>query len=229
MWPISASGVWCSTLTASTRVAIGDAVDLAVQRGREEERLALLADEIDDAVDGRAEAQVEHAVGLVEHEHRDRVEAQEAPLDQILEAAGRGHQDVRAGGLLGLAVDADAAEGGGDAQTAGARERRRLVCDLHRELAGGHQHEAGGNLGVTRDALDHGDREGDRLAAARGRLGKDVASGQRVGQDELLNGEGFRDAALRERSADVLGRAQGAEGLRTQCSTPGRRCGPFGG
>ena len=100
--------------------------------------------------------------------------------DQILEAAGRGHQDVRAGGLLGLAVDADAAEGGGDAQTAGARERRRLVCDLHRELAGGHQHEAGGNLGVTRDALDHGDREGDRLAAARGRLGEDVASGERV-------------------------------------------------
>ena len=229
MWPISASGVWCSTLHRVARVAVGDAVDLAVQRGREEERLALLADEIDDAVDGRAEAQVEHAVGLVEHEQRDRVEAHEAPLDQILEAAGRGHQDVRAGGLLGLAVDADAAEGGGDAQTAGARERRRLVGDLHRELAGGHQHEAGGNLGVTRDALDHGDREGDRLAAARGRLGKDVASGQRVGQDELLDGEGFRDAALRERSADVLGRAQGAEGLRTQCSTPGRRCGPFGG
>ena len=146
----------------------------------------------------------------------------QAPLDQILEAAGRGHQDVRARGLLGLAVDADAAEGGGDAQAAGARERRRLVGDLHGELARRHQHEAGGNRGVTRDALDHGDREGDRLAAARGRLGEDVASGQGVRKDELLDGEGFRDAALRERSADVLGRAKGAKGLRTQCSTPGR-------
>ena len=105
------------------RVLFGEAVDLAVERGREEERLSLLADQVDDAVDGRAEAQVEHAVGLVEHEQRDAVEAHEAPLDQILEAAGRGHQDVRAGGLLGLAVDADAAEGGGDAQAAGARER----------------------------------------------------------------------------------------------------------
>ena len=76
MWPISASGVWCSTLHRVARVAVRDAVDLAVQRGREEERLALLADEVDDAVDGRAEAQVEHAVGLVEHEQRDRVEAQ---------------------------------------------------------------------------------------------------------------------------------------------------------
>ena len=36
---------------------------------------------------------------------------------------------------------------------------------------------------------------------------QDVTSGERVGQDELLDGEGFRDATLRKRSADVLGRA----------------------
>ena len=60
------------------------------------------------------------------------------------------------------------------------------------------------------------DREGDRLAAARGRLGEDVAAGERVRKDELLDGEGCRDAALRERSTDVLGRAEGAKGLGTQ-------------
>ena len=210
------------------RVLRREAVDLAVERGREEERLALLAHLADDAVDGRAEAQVEHAVGLVEHEQGDAVEAHEAPLEQILETAGRGHEDVGARGLLGLAVDADAAEGGGDAQAAGARERRGLVGDLHGELARRHQHEAGRDAGVAADALGHRDREGERLAAARGRLREDVASGERVRKDELLDGEGSRDAALRERSADVLGRAEGAKGLGTQVFNSWPCDGPFG-
>ena len=204
------------------RVLRCEAVDLAVERGREEERLALLAHLADDAVDGRAEAQVEHAVGLVEHEQGDAVEADEAPLEQILEPAGRGHEDVRARGLLGLAVDADSAEGGGDAQAAGARNGRGLLGDLHGELARRHQHESGRNARVAADALDHRDREGECLAAAGRRLCEDVPPCQRVGQDELLDGEGSRDAALRERSTHVLRRAEGAKGLGTQVFTPGR-------
>ena len=38
------------------------------------------------------EAHVEHAVGFVEHQHLDLVEAQRALVHQIEQAAGRGHQ-----------------------------------------------------------------------------------------------------------------------------------------
>ena len=53
------------------RVAGGDAAGLAVERGREEQRLAVARGGGHDAVDDGAEAHVEHAVGLVEHEEPD--------------------------------------------------------------------------------------------------------------------------------------------------------------
>ena len=171
------------------RVFRCEAVDLAVERGGEEERLALPANLADDAVDGRAEAQVEHAVGLVEDEQGDAVEADEAPLKEILQPARRRHEDVGARGLLGLAVDADSAEGRGDAQAAGARDGRGLLCDLHGELARRHQHESGGNARVAAQALDHRDRERECLAAAGRRFCEHVPPCQCVGQDELLDGE----------------------------------------
>ena len=52
-----------------------------------------LRDDLPDVVD---EAHVEHAVGFVEHEHLDLVEAHRALLDEIEQAAGRGDQHVDA-------------------------------------------------------------------------------------------------------------------------------------
>ena len=50
----------------------------------------------DDALDVMDEAHVEHAVGFVEHQDLDLVEAHRALVDQIEQAAGRGHQDIDA-------------------------------------------------------------------------------------------------------------------------------------
>ena len=69
-------------------VLLGGAAGLAVERGGEEEGLALARALGDDAVDGRAEAHVEHAVGLVEDEDPDLVEREGAAVEQVLEAAG---------------------------------------------------------------------------------------------------------------------------------------------
>ena len=69
----------------------------------------------DDAVDGRAEAHVEHAVGLVEDEDLDVGERQRAAREQVLEAAGRRDEHVRGAGQLDLLLEADAAVDGGDA------------------------------------------------------------------------------------------------------------------
>ena len=57
------------------RVRAGELADLAVERGREEHRLALGGQPAEDLLHLRAEAHVEHAVGLVEHEDRDVVDA----------------------------------------------------------------------------------------------------------------------------------------------------------
>ena len=78
-----------------------DAADLTVERGGEEQRLAILRALADDAVDGGAEAHVEHAVGLVEDEDLDVGQRERAALEEILEAAGRGDEHVRG---LGLSV-----------------------------------------------------------------------------------------------------------------------------
>src|ERR1019366_1779630 len=55
-------------------VLLGGAARLAVQGGREEQRLALRGAGGDDAVDRRAEAHVEHPVGLIEDEDANTVE-----------------------------------------------------------------------------------------------------------------------------------------------------------
>ena len=49
-----------------------------------------------DAVDRGLEAHVEHAVGLVEDEDAHAVEGQVAALEEVLEAAGGGDDDVGA-------------------------------------------------------------------------------------------------------------------------------------
>ena len=65
------------------RVHARDAVDLARERRREEHRLAIIGRERDEPVDDRAEAHVEHAVGLVEHEHLDVAERDRSAVEQV--------------------------------------------------------------------------------------------------------------------------------------------------
>ena len=96
------------------RVGAGELADLAVERRREEHRLAVGRQPADDLVHLRLEAHVEHPVGLVEDERPDAVERDEPALDQILEAAGRGDEDVSAARALGLARDRRAAVDGCD-------------------------------------------------------------------------------------------------------------------
>ena len=93
---------------------------------------------------GRAEAHVEHAVGLVEDEDRDGVEREGAACELVLEAAGGRDDDVRAGGVPGLRVQADAAVDGGDFRPRGLATAAELVDDLRRELAGRGEDEGRG-------------------------------------------------------------------------------------
>ena len=61
-------GSSASIRTGIVRVRPGELADGAVERGREEHRLAIVGDAAQDPVDLRLEAHVEHPVGLVEDE-----------------------------------------------------------------------------------------------------------------------------------------------------------------
>ena len=181
---------------------------LAVERGREEQRLALARALVDDAVDGRAEAHVEHPVGLVEHQRADVGEREGAAGEQVLEPAGGGDDDVRALRVAGLLLEADAAVDGRHAEVARPRQRPQLVDDLRGELARGGEDERRRPLRVGRDAVDQRHAEGERLAGAGRRLGEHVAAGEHVGDDELLDGERGVDAAVAHGGGNRTGYAE---------------------
>ena len=161
-------------------VSPGHAARLAVERRGEEQRLARAGALRDDPVDSGAKAHVEHPVGLVEHEDPDRVEREGAAGEQILEATGGRDEHVRAGGVLCLLGQADAAVDGGHAERARMRDRADVVDDLRRELARRRQHERGGSRTVGVRSLHDRDPERKRLARAGGRLCEHVATGQDV-------------------------------------------------
>ena len=125
------------------RVRAGQIADLAVERRREQHRLAGARQPADDPVDLGLEAHVEHPVGLVEDERPDAVERDLPALDQILEAPRRRDEDVGASRTLGLARDRSAAVDGRDAQTFLLADELELICHLGGELAGRHEHEHG--------------------------------------------------------------------------------------
>ena len=195
------------------REALGHAAGLAVERGGEEQRLALGRALGHDAVDGGLEAHVEHAVGLVEDEDAHAVEGQVAALEEVLQAAGGGHDDVGAGGLAGLLDDAHAAVDGRDAQRAGVGQRADVLDDLAGQLAGGGEDEGRRTAVVGLDAVGDRRSEGDGLARPGRRLREHVVPGEDVGDDEPLDGEGLGDAALGERARDCAGHAEIGEGL----------------
>ena len=89
-----------------------------------------------DVADVGDEAEVEHAVRLVEHQHLHRGEVEHALLVEVDQAARRADQDVDA--LLEIAallLVVHAAEGEAELQAGVLAEDLRVVVDLHRELA----------------------------------------------------------------------------------------------
>ena len=82
----------------------------------------------------------------------------------------------------------------------------------------GHEHEgpgtaglAGRLLGGRREARDHRQAEGDRLAAARAAAAEDVTAGERVGQRCDLDRERLGDAAFGEHRDECGGYSEGFE------------------
>ena len=186
-----------------------------VQCRREEQRLSRDGRPIDDPAHVGQEAHVEHAVGLVEHEHLDLAQARVPLVDEVDEAAGRGHEDVGPAakrGLLGL--HAHTADHRGALVAGAARDRGADVLDLLGKLAGGghDEHErAVAALGVGQ-AAHRGQQERGGLAGAGLGGGKKVAALEDIRDGLRLDGGGLGVAELLHGGEDGLGKPEIAEG-----------------
>ena len=190
-----------------TLVALHEAVDRAVERRREQQRLAGRRGAVEQLLDRGQEAHVGHAVGLVDDDQLDLVEVDLAPLDQVGEPTGARDEHVDAAAQrLELRAEAGAAVDRGDAQLARASEPLELTADLCRELARRYEDESTRpTRSCLADACDERDAEGDGLARAGRRTAAQVAAGQTVGDGHGLDVERV-DETVRVEGADEVGR-----------------------
>ena len=200
-------------------VALGDALDVVGDRGREQGGEVIALDLVEDRPDVLEEAHRQHLVALVEDDGADLREVERAAADVIEDAAGGADHRVHAGpegGQLRVhrraAVDREHIDGGLDG------EATQLVADLLGELAGREEDQqlnAGlaGGPGVEAGGQPR-DAEGAGLAAAGVRLDHDVAAGDQRVEAQGLDGRGLAPAELGDRVAQGVGEGELVEGGR---------------
>ena len=191
----------------------GELADLVGEGGREEQRLPRARDRVDDALDVRDEAHVEHAVGFVEHEDLHLAQVHGLLAHEVEQAPRRGDEDVDALAHLGdLRVDVDAAVDHEGLERDVLAVGLDALVDLDREFARRREDEAAhrvqrGREALARDrgeALQQGQGEAGRLAGARLGGAEQVAPGKDDGNGLRLDGGGFGVALFRD-GAEQLG------------------------
>ena len=158
--------------------------DLGRHGRREEQALALGWKLRDDAADRRQEAQVQHLIGLVEHQNLGAGKRDMALGEVVDETARRGNQHVDAAReRLNLGPVAHAAEHDRHAQAEMPAVGAEAFGNLGGQLAGGREHQDAATLALCRTAVGRqalNDRQGERRGLAGARLGnaEKVAAGQ---------------------------------------------------
>jgi len=127
------------------------------------------------------------------------VEGERAALEQILEPAGAGDDDVGTSGTLGLGLDSDASIYRGDRKGPRLADGFQFVDDLAGQLPGGGEDQCGGATGIGGDQVDERHAEGERLAGAGRRLDEDVPAVEHVFDHLSLNCERGFESTLCER------------------------------
>ncbi len=181
--------------------------DLAGHGRREEQVLAFGRDLRDDLADRLDEAQVQHLVGLVQHEDLGRGQVQVLLLDVVQQAAGRGDQDVQTllqGPLLTAVFHA--AEDHRDAEAQVRAIGLEAVADLGGQLTRGAQDQHARRAGLGGDAV-FGQAMQDRQGEGGGLAGAGLGDAQQV-----LAGHDIGDGLfLDRRRLGVAGRGQGLQ------------------
>ncbi|OMP13915.1 hypothetical protein COLO4_00638 [Corchorus olitorius] len=203
-----------------TQVAGGQLLDLRRERRREQQRLAVCRQQVDDALQVGQEAHVEHAIGFVEHQHAHLRQVHAALLHVVEQAARRGHEDLHAAAqLLCLRVHVDAAEHHGAAQRRVLRVLGNVVVHLVGEFARGREDQRPhrvarrrrARIGVGQQVMDDRQRETGGLAGAGLCGAHDVAAGGHHRNGGGLDGRGLGVTAFGQRAEDVRMQAEAVE------------------
>ena len=166
---------------------------LAAAGGGEQQGLLAVGAFVGDALDVLGEAQIEHAVGLVQHQHLDTIELEAAGVEVLHQPAGGGDQQV---GLLaqqrGLLLEVLTAGDQASLDEGVLGEALDLLEDLLGQLAGRQQDQrthvgALLRVGIAEQAVEQRQQEGRGLAAAGLRRHPQVAPLQRRRNGRLLH------------------------------------------
>ena len=195
--------------------AIGERHDVSRERCRDQVRSTLDGELGEDRLEVLAEAQIEHRVGLVEDDRRERRGVDLPALEGVAQTSWRGHDERRVGRERSLLIDVAGSAGDGcDAHSQRRIEPGQLVCDLLRELARGREDEdarAGGAAVLRRQIVEqvaHREADRDRLPRAGLRRDAQIAPFEGVVEHRLLDGSQrvvtLRGERRRERRADEV-------------------------
>ena len=212
---------------------------MPVMRGgygrREQQRLALVGQLLQDRLDVVGEAHVEHLVGFVEHDGVHSVETQRPPADVVEDAPGRADDHVHAAvERLQLAPDRLAAVDRHDLNAQHPAVLEYRLGDLHRQLPRRHQHQCRQRRAPARDVepVEDRQRERRRLAGARGGLTDEIVPGDELGDGLALDRGRLLVAELGEYTQQLGSEAQVGKGcvlvLRDRVVGHGRIMSPFG-
>ena len=185
---------------------VGQLADLRRHGGGEEQGLAQLRQQADDALDVRDEAHVEHAIGFVDHQDLDVVHQDLAALEQVDQAAGRGDQHVDAAiQLLLLIGEAFTADQQRIAQIGILAVFLETVCHLRRQFPSRLQDEGARHAGLgpaPAQDLDHGKGEAGGLSGAGLGASQNVSAHENHRNCLGLDGGGLLIAEIGNRLQD---------------------------
>ena len=153
-------------------VGLRDFLHLLRHRGREQQGLTRGAKARRDLAQRMNEAEVEHLVGLVEHQMAGVAQVDRAAIHQVDQSARGGDENVVAAMHHGdLTVDRLAADNGRDVHLGALNEPREVIGDLVHQLAGRREDQCLAGLGrrfarLRHQLVDERQAEGQRLAGA---------------------------------------------------------------
>ncbi len=195
-------------------VALGEHRNVAIQRGREEDGLAIGGGHIEETAHRGQKAHVRHPVCFVHHDQIDVTEIDDTLGDQVLQPSGAGDEQVDSLLELGaLRAVGHAPVDGEDRTTTRLRQRLQLGDDLVGQLSGRRQDQTAGAAGLAPpETGERGKSEGEGLARPGGRSTGYVPTGQDVRDRDRLDREGIGDVATRQGRSQRLGQAEVGKG-----------------
>ena len=183
--------------------------DAARQRRREQQRAAIVRRGLQDEFHVLAKAEIEHLVGLVEHDRLQFRNIEPAAPQMVAEPSGRADHDVGARGELTLlAARIHAADAGDHARVRMLIEPGEFAMHLKRQFARRRDDQRQGSggplepLGAIQQVVRKRQTIGDRFAGAGLRRNQQVAAGGIVGQHRGLDLRQAIEVAFRQSSGE---------------------------